>query len=91
MSFDGSRAETDDTAIFYFHSGSIFEIGVKILNGCAYGSAAVQNSWVFIGGLTDWSWGLTVTDTVRGTYKQYWNPYNQITQTTEDYSAFSCN
>ena len=46
------------------------EVFVKMLDARAIG----QDFWVFWGGLTDLTYTLTVTDTVRGTVKQYHNP-----------------
>jgi hypothetical protein len=87
--FGGSRAETDNAAVLWFQDPNFFEIGVTLYNGCSYGG--VPNTWVFIGGLTDWSWAMTITDTAHGTYKQYFSPYGAVTQTTTDYAGFSCN
>ena len=46
------------------------EVFVKMLDARAIG----QDFWLFWGGLTDLTYTLTVTDTVRGTQKQYNNP-----------------
>ena len=46
------------------------EVFVKMLDARAIG----QDFWLFWGGLTDLTYTLTVTDTVRGTVKQYHNP-----------------
>jgi len=88
MYFAGGRAETDNAAVLYFQSPNFFEIGATLYDGCLYGAS---NTWVFISGLTDWSWAMTISDTLHGTYRQYYNPYSNVTQTTTDYYAFSCN
>ena len=46
------------------------EVFVKMLDARAIG----QDFWVFWGGLTDLTYTLTVTDTVRGTQKAFHNP-----------------
>jgi hypothetical protein len=88
--FGGGRAETDNAAVLYFQSASFFEIGVTLYDGCSYGG--IPYTWVFIGGLTDFSWAMTISDTEHGVANQYSNPYHAVTQTTTDYySGFSCN
>jgi hypothetical protein len=90
MYFNGGRAETDNAGVFYFTSPSFFEIGVTLYNGCSYGG--VPYTWVFIGGLTDFSWALTVSDTEHGVANVYYNSYHTVTQTTTDYySGLACN
>jgi hypothetical protein len=87
--FTGSRAETDNAAVLWFQDPAFFEIGVTLYDGCSYGGTPY--TWVFIGGLTDWSWAMTISDTYHGTYRQYSNTWSHVTQTTTDYQAFSCN
>lgn len=87
MSFGGQRAETDESAFFWFFSASNFEMGLKILDACAIN----QKFWVFISGLTDQGWTVHIRDSVTGATKTYSNPAGHLTNTTADTSSgLSC-
>jgi hypothetical protein len=87
MKFGGQRAETNESAFFWFFSQSNFEIGLKILNACGIN----QKYWVFISGLTNQGWTVYIRDTVTGTVKTYSNPLGHLTSTTADTSSgLSC-
>jgi len=86
MSFAGQRAENDESAFFTFFSGTNFEMGVKVLNGCS-----VNNKfWVFVSGLTNQGWTVTVRDTQTEATKTYSNPVDLLSTTFADTNAFSC-
>lgn len=87
MRFGGQRAETDESAFFWFFSESNFELGLKILDACAIN----QKFWVFISGLTDQGWTVHIRDTATGAIKMYSNPVGHLTSTTADTSSgLSC-
>lgn len=88
MSFGGQRAEGAESAFYYFQSPANFEIGVKVLNACipAFGN----KFWVFISGLTDQGWQVTVRDTQTGAIKTYSNSKNHLSTTFADVGAFNC-
>jgi hypothetical protein len=52
-----------------------FEVFVKILDGRAFNG----KFWVFYGGLTDFEYTITVTDTESGQQKQYFKPGREFT------------
>ncbi len=86
LSFSGTRAESDESAFYYFTDASNFEMGVKILDACT-----VNNFfWVFIGGLTNQGWEMNVLDTQTGHSKYYTNNLNITTVTTTDTTALPC-
>lgn len=86
MSFNGQRAENEETAFFTFFSGTNFEMGVKVLNACAFGKY-----WVFVSGLTDVGWSVRVRDTQSAApAKLYTNPIGTLSTTFADTSAFNC-
>ncbi len=88
MSFGGQRAENSDSAFYYFQSPTNFEMGIKVLDACIplFGN----KYWVFISGLTDQGWGVTVRDTRTGAVKNYSNAIGHLSSTFADTSAFHC-
>jgi trypsin len=88
MSFGGQRTEGTEAAFYYFQSPTNFEIGVKVLNACipAFGN----KFWVFISGLTDQGWDVTIRDTQTGAIKSYSNPRGHLSTTFADTAAFNC-
>ena len=89
MSFGSDRAEGEESAFWWFFSPTNFEMGVKVLNACV--PALSNKYWVFVSGLTDQGWTLTVRDTANGAVKTYGNALGHLSQTFADTSAFSCN
>jgi hypothetical protein len=63
MSFGGQRAENRESAFYSFASPTNFEIGLKVLEACTppFGN----KFWVFVSGLTDQAWTLTVREPSR--------------------------
>jgi hypothetical protein len=87
MSFGGQRAESDQSAFFWFFSASNFEMGLKILDACVIN----QKFWVFISGLTDQGWTVHIRDSATGATKTYSNAVGHLTNTTADTtSGLSC-
>jgi hypothetical protein len=86
LNFGSTRAESDESAFFYFTDPSNFELGVKVLDACAIS----PNFWVFIGGLTNQGWTVHVLDTQTGRKKAYGNAVNNTTVTVTDTSALPC-
>ncbi|HEX5760412.1 MAG TPA: S8 family serine peptidase [Thermoanaerobaculia bacterium] len=80
MSFNGQRAENNDSAFFWFFSATNFEMGLKILDACVFNG----KFWVFISGLTDRGWTVRIRDTQTGATKTYSNPVGRLTPTTAD-------
>jgi len=86
MAFSGQRAENDDSAFFWFFTPTNFEMGVKVLDACAING----KYWVYISGLTDQGWTVTVRDTRNDALKTYDNPVGALSTTFADSTAFSC-
>ena len=77
-------ALTSDTGYFWFFSSNNVELVVKVLD------ARVLNGrfWVFFGALSNVEYTMTVTDTVSGSMKTYFNPSGQFAS-VGDTEAFS--
>lgn len=88
MAFGGQRTENDESAFYSFQSPTNFEMGVKVLNACI--PLFDDKFWVFISGLTNQGWVVTVRDTLTGAVKTYSNPNGQLSETFADTSAFDC-
>jgi hypothetical protein len=87
MSFGGMRAQNNESVFFWFFASTNFEMGLKILNACGLN----DRYWVFISGLTDVGWHVTITDTETGlVVKEYDNTVGSVTQTTADTDAIPC-
>jgi hypothetical protein len=88
MSFGGQRAEGLESAFYSFQTPTNFEMGVKVLNACipAFGN----KYWVFISGLTDQGWQVTIRDTQTGAIKTYSNDRGHLSTTFADTAAFDC-
>lgn len=88
MSFGGQRTENDESAFYSFQAATNFEMGVKMLDACIplFG----DKFWVFISGLTDQGWDVTVRDTATGAVRTYSNTPGQLSKTFADTSAFDC-
>ena len=88
MSFGGQRTENDESVFFTFFSATNFEMGVKVLNACipAFGN----KYWVFVSGLTDQGWTVTVRDSLTGGTRTYSNAVGHLSTTFADTSAFGC-
>jgi hypothetical protein len=87
MAFGGQRAESDQSAFFWFFNPANFEMGVKLVDGCAIS----PYYWVFVSGLTNQGYTVTVRDTVTKAVKTYTNPRGQVAKTIADTAALPCN
>jgi hypothetical protein len=76
-------AITDNTGAFWFFDPTNFELVVKVLDGRSVNG----KYWVFYGSLTSVELTLTVTDTLTGAVKTYFNPQGQLASVA-DTSAF---
>lgn len=76
-------ALTSDTGHFWFFNSANIELVIKVLD------ARVLNGkfWVFYGALSDVEYTITVTDTVTGAVKTYFNPQGRLASVA-DTSAF---
>jgi subtilase family protein len=88
MSFGGQRTENDESVFFTFFSATNFEMGVKVLNACV--PFLGNKYWVFVSGLTDQGWTVTVRDTLTGATKTYSNPAGHLSTTFADTLGFGC-
>jgi len=88
MSFGSQRTENNEAGFFYFQSATNFEMGVKVLNACipVFGN----KYWVFVSGLTDQGWTVTVRDSQTGAVKTYTNAVGHLSTTFADTAAFNC-
>jgi hypothetical protein len=86
MSFNGQRAANDESVFSYFTDPGNFEMGLKMLDGCALNN----HFWVFIGGLTTDQWTVNILDTATGNAWSSRNELNHLTSTVADTSAFPC-
>jgi hypothetical protein len=91
MEFPGGRAESDQSVgLESFTPGSL-EVGVKMVNGCTLTEGhPLRSYWVFLGGLTNAGFEITIEDTVTGQMKIWRNPAGTFPQTIGDTSAFPC-
>jgi hypothetical protein len=86
MSFIDQRAENDESVFFWFFDATNFEMGIKMLNACTFNN----KFWIYIGGLTDQGWTVTVTDTKTGAARTYTNTLGHLSTPVGDTSALPC-
>ncbi len=77
MSFGGQRASSDQSSFWYFFDPANFEMGVKMVDACDPFGA----HWVFVSGLTNQAFDVTVTDTETGLVRHYTNPLGSYPKT----------
>ena len=75
-----------DSGLFYFFSASNIEMLIKVLNACV---APFNRYWVFYAATTNVELTTTVTDTMSGRVKVYFNPLNQTAAPVQDVDAFA--
>lgn len=61
---------TSESGLFWFFGPNNWEVMVKVLNGCGFGT---PRYWVFSAATTDVHYELEVTDLQRGVVKRYFN------------------
>ncbi len=89
MSFGGARAESDQSAFFWFFDNSNFEMGVKMVDACSFN----DSFWVFVSGLTNQAFTVTIRDGVTLAERSYSNPLGTYPQTigaTDGATGFDC-
>lgn len=74
---------SDDTGYFWFTDETLVEIPIKVLDGTNING----NFWVFLTGLTDDAFTVTVTDTQTSAVKEYTNALGELTSVS-DIAAF---
>jgi hypothetical protein len=87
MSFTGQRTETDQSVFYYFFDNANFEMGVKMVDACV---PPFDRFWIFVSGLTNQGYTVTVRDTVGGGVKSYSNQLGDYPQTIGDTDALPC-
>lgn len=87
MDFGGARAESDQSAFFWFFDAANFEMGVKMVNAC---TPPFNRFWIFVSGLTNQEYAVTVRDAQTGNAKSYVNPLGSYPQTIGDTEALPC-
>jgi hypothetical protein len=73
-----------DSGIFWFFSPDNLELLVKVLDGCAVNG----HYWLFTGPATNVQYVLTVTDTLTGKARVYFQPQGGALQGLSDNEAF---
>ena len=79
----GALPLTGDTGGFWYFDPANYELVVKVLDGRVINGAF----WVFLGGLSDVAYEVTLVDTVSGTVRTYSNPPGTLASQA-DTSAF---
>ena len=75
-----------DSGLFFFFSPENVEVVLKILNAC---SSTPPRYWVFLAGLSNVEYTVTVTDTQAGRTKKYFNAAGVPPAATQDTSALA--
>jgi len=78
MSFGGQRASSDQSSFWWFFDAANFEMGVKMVDACV---EPFNAHWVYVSGLTNQAYDVTVTDTMTGAVRHYINPLGSYPQT----------
>lgn len=87
MSFNSERAESDQSAFFWFFQPTNFEMGVKMVDAC---DPPFERFWVFVSGLTNVGFTVTVRNTSTGELRAYNNPLGNLPTTQADTDAYLC-
>ena len=74
---------TTDTGYFWFFSANNVELVIKVVDGRAFNN----KFWVFYGALSNVEYTVTVTDTLTGAVKTYFNPFGTLASVA-DTAAF---
>ena len=78
------HAGTNDSGLFTFFNRENWEILIKVLDGCAVNA----HVWVYGASTTDLGYTIRVTDTVKGSVKEYRNEPGQPAPAITDAIAF---
>jgi hypothetical protein len=76
--------ESRDSGLFWFFKPEYLELMVKVIDGCA----ANGRYWLFTGPSTNVQYVLTVTDTLTGKVRVYFNPQGVTAASVTDADAF---
>ncbi|HSM51409.1 MAG TPA: SBBP repeat-containing protein, partial [Thermoanaerobaculia bacterium] len=88
MEFAGARTENTDSVFYWFFTPTNYEMGLKVLDACV--PALGNRYWVFVSGLTDQGWRVTVRDTATGLTRDYTNELGVLSRTFADTETFGC-
>lgn len=88
MSFAGQRTENVDSVFYTFFGATNFEMGLKVLDACR--PELGDKYWVFLSGLTDQGWSVTVEDLAMGRARSYANAVGSLSTTVRDSTTFDC-
>ncbi|HEY0143431.1 MAG TPA: LamG domain-containing protein [Thermoanaerobaculia bacterium] len=77
---------TAESGLFWFFGPNNWEVMVKVLNGCGFGT---PRYWVFSAATTDVHYELVVTDLQRGVVKRYFNYQGNAAPAITDTGAFA--
>jgi hypothetical protein len=87
MSFEGARAESDQSVFMWFFNSKNFEIGIKMVNACA---PPFHQYWAFVSGLTNQAFTVIIEDTETGATWSHSNTLGDLPLTRGDTAAFDC-
>ena len=90
MSFEASRATSDQSSFWWFFDPANLEVGVKLVDAC---TPPFNATWVFVSGLTNQGFTVRVTDTTSGlsrTYVSLIGSYPQTVGATTAVEGFPC-
>jgi len=76
---------TGDTGAFWFFSGNNLELIVKVVDGRAFNGYF----WVFYGALSNVEYTITVTDTMTGGVRTYFNPQGTLASVADTAAFFA--
>ncbi|MFN7940845.1 MAG: hypothetical protein U0X73_04555 [Thermoanaerobaculia bacterium] len=96
MSFDSpdffpGRASSDQASFWWFFNAANFEMGVKMVDACV---PPFNSFWVFVSGLTNQGYTVTITDLVNHNVRHFTNPLGTYPTTigaTNTIQGFPCN
>ncbi len=83
---EGVPVGTNDSGLFYFFNPTNWEMLVKVLDNC---DGPTNRFWVFAAASTTVEYTLTVTDTVSGEVREYFNPQGTRAAAIADIEAFA--
>jgi hypothetical protein len=76
---------TGDTGAFWFFSSNNLELVIKVVDGRAFNGYY----WVFYGALSNVEYTITVTDTVSGGVRTYFNPQGTLASVADTAAFFA--
>lgn len=76
---------THESGVVWFFSATNLELMIKVLDACG----PFDRFWVFLGGITNVEFTVTVVDTETGKVRVYFNEQGQVANAVTDTSAFA--